>query len=297
MLFFVTAIVVAAGKLPVNGAEYLLFPELAALAYDAFTRPGGGWARAPLLLVITPTVTAVAGIAIMRVAPDRLVASFTAIGVGILLVRLLRSPIIPAISAGFLPVIFSVTSWGYPVAIAASTAGLAILILARQRLRPDTESIRAPLDVHPHGITDVLPDFIRTGIFACVIAALYAVAVLTGLNLILFPPLVVIAYEMLAHTPNHPWGARPYALLAASLIVAVVGTLAVMSLGIGFPSVALSLLAGAAALHVMKFHFPPALAIALLPQLMITPTWKFPLAVGIGITVVIVVHRLATHRA
>jgi hypothetical protein len=33
---------------------YVLFPELAALAHDTLKRPHGTWARAPLMLVLTP---------------------------------------------------------------------------------------------------------------------------------------------------------------------------------------------------------------------------------------------------
>ena len=39
-----------------SGAYYVLFPELAALSHDIFTRPRGSWASAPLLLVIAPVV-------------------------------------------------------------------------------------------------------------------------------------------------------------------------------------------------------------------------------------------------
>ena len=44
-----------------SGAFYILFPELAALSHDIFTRPRGSWASAPVLLMITPVLTAVLG--------------------------------------------------------------------------------------------------------------------------------------------------------------------------------------------------------------------------------------------
>jgi hypothetical protein len=49
---FVGVIAVAANK---SYMSLLLFPELAALAHDVFTRPRGKWASQPLRLIATPT--------------------------------------------------------------------------------------------------------------------------------------------------------------------------------------------------------------------------------------------------
>ena len=42
-----------------SGVSLLLFPELAALSHDVFTRPKGKWASQPWRLILTPTATAV----------------------------------------------------------------------------------------------------------------------------------------------------------------------------------------------------------------------------------------------
>jgi hypothetical protein len=44
-----------------TGLDYVLFPELGALAQDVLQRPHGTWARAPVMLVLTPSLTAVVG--------------------------------------------------------------------------------------------------------------------------------------------------------------------------------------------------------------------------------------------
>src|SRR5262249_35578293 len=49
-----------------TGISLILFPEIAALAYDVFTRPGGKWAKQPIRLVATPTITAILGVMITR---------------------------------------------------------------------------------------------------------------------------------------------------------------------------------------------------------------------------------------
>lgn len=42
---------VIAAVAEVTGAGYILFPELGALSHDMFGRPGGRWARSPVLLL------------------------------------------------------------------------------------------------------------------------------------------------------------------------------------------------------------------------------------------------------
>ena len=49
-----------------TGFLLLLFPELAALSHDVFTRPRGKWASQPWRLVLTPTITAFFGLFVVR---------------------------------------------------------------------------------------------------------------------------------------------------------------------------------------------------------------------------------------
>jgi hypothetical protein len=49
-----------------TGIYLLLFPELAALSHDVMTRPQGKWASQPGRIVLTPTLTAAAGLFITR---------------------------------------------------------------------------------------------------------------------------------------------------------------------------------------------------------------------------------------
>ena len=93
-----------------TGVATVLFPELGALAHDVFTRPRGAWAKAPLLLVLTPVLTAVVGTLIARTMDYGLLSVLLTVGIALLVIRLLRSPIAPAISAGLLPVTLGVTS-------------------------------------------------------------------------------------------------------------------------------------------------------------------------------------------
>src|ERR1700744_231037 len=57
----VVLLAVVAKAALLTGVIYILFPELAALSYDVFKRPAGAWARSPIMLAVTPAVTAAMG--------------------------------------------------------------------------------------------------------------------------------------------------------------------------------------------------------------------------------------------
>jgi hypothetical protein len=115
------------------GAVYLLFPELAALAYGVFARPSGAWARSPFMLVATPSLTAIIGTLATRHFAYGLPSLALTIAGGVVVLRLLGSPIVPALSAGVLPLTLGVSSWWYPPTVFLNASILALLSLAQQR--------------------------------------------------------------------------------------------------------------------------------------------------------------------
>lgn len=269
-----------------TGVFYVLFPELAALSYDVFTRPAGPWARAPLMLAITPAVTAALGTLITQAMAYNLWSVAITIAGAALIVALMRSPIVPAISAGFLPLVFGVTSWWYPVSIVAVMALLAIVstlygqtVGSRDLPQPPLRGIAARTDAPRTRRLKTKPPVL---IFVAFLLAAYGLGAVTGLRLILFPPLVVIAFEMFAHPDIHPGAKRPLALPLVCTITAGTGLCALIAFGPGPLSVVISLLAGIAALRMLRLHFPPALAVGLLPQIMPHADWHFVLAVAVG---------------
>jgi hypothetical protein len=107
---------------------------------------------------------------------------------------------------------------------------------------------------------------------------------LTGMRFILFPPLVVILYEMLSHREHCPWVGRPIALPVACFVSALGGYFFFAHLA-SAPIVAmLSMAWGIAVLRTLDLHMPPVLAVALLPLVMAHPTIAYPISVGIGTT-------------
>jgi hypothetical protein len=267
-----------------TGAFYVLFPELGALSHDVFTRPRGTWASAPILLAITPVLTGVIGIVVTRALPYGFFSVLLTVIGAVAVILALKSPIAPAISAGLLPLVLGVKSWWYPPAILLGTAILAVLSvswtqlsLARNWLEPinAAEVLDEAIEQTPAGSWWLIPLmlFVATGVL---------LVKLTGLRFLLFPPLVVIGFEMFAHTAICPWAKRPWILPIACMLTAAVGLLFWNLLGVGPIAVACSMAGGVLVLRLFDLHVPPALAVALLPFVMDAPTIAYPISVGIG---------------
>jgi hypothetical protein len=267
-----------------TGAFYVLFPELGALSHDVFTRPRGAWAQAPVLLAITPVLTGAIGIFFTRALPYGYLSVLLTVGGAVAVILALKSPIAPAISAGLLPLVLGVKSWWYPPGILLGTALLAGLSLPWKRLtsQPVTEPDRTTEDI----IEDMV-ELVPVGYYWLLALILFVVTAatavkLTGLRFILFPPLVVIGFEMFGHTATCPWAKRPLLLPVACFLAAAGGLLFWRLFG-GGPSVAACSMAwGIVVLRVFDLHVPPALAVALLPFVMESPTIAYPFSVGIG---------------
>jgi hypothetical protein len=278
-----------------TGAVYVLFPELGALSHDVMTRPRGTWANAPLLLAVTPVLTGGVGTVFTRSLPYGYLSVLLTVGGAIAVVLALRSPVAPAISAGLLPLVLGVKSWWYPPAIALGTVLLATLSVPWKKYCAAPMVAAAPQEndeAREDLQSDLIDDLIETTpsgyAWLVVLMAFVAVAVffvkLTGLRFVLFPPLVVIGFEMLGHTAICPWADKPLRLPVACFLTALGGFVSWHFLGVTPLAAAASMAWGIAVLRVCDLHVPPALAVALLPLVMDRPTIAYPLAVGIGTT-------------
>jgi hypothetical protein len=267
-----------------TGAFYILFPELGALSHDVFTRPRGTWANAPLLLAVTPVLTGAIGILFTRAVPYGCLSVLLTVLGAVAVLLALKSPIAPAISAGLLPLVLGVKSWWYPPGILLGTGLLACLSipwqragLARRWLAPfsPAERIDEVIEHLPLG------RYWLSALMVFVLATTLVVKA-TGLRFILFPPLVVIGFEMLGHPTICPWATKALLLPAACFVTAAGGFLFWRLLGAGALSAVCSMAWGIVALRLFDLHVPPALAVALLPQVMNSPTLAYPFSVGVG---------------
>ena len=116
-----------------TGAYYMLFPELSALSWDVMELPQGRWARAPIMLALTPALTGVIGSVVTRRMPYGIISVLLTVFVCVVVIRVMRSPVAPAISAGLLPLVLGVTSWWYAPCILFGTTVLALLSIPWKR--------------------------------------------------------------------------------------------------------------------------------------------------------------------
>jgi hypothetical protein len=284
-------IIAAAATL--TGAYYVMFPELGALSHEILARPRGRWASAPLMLIITPALTGLIGVIFTRLLPYGYLSVLLTVGGAVGIIEFLGSPIAPAISAGLLPLVIGITSWWYPPGIVFGTVLLALISIVQKRRLPAGEPVTDnkvdAIIASPPAARHWIP-----ALFAFVLVAMTAVK-LTGLRFILFPPLVVIAFEMLGHPVECPWTRRPWLLPIACFLPAAGGLICFKLMGFGPAAAACSMAWGVLVLHFLKIHVPPALAVGLLPMVMREPGPAYPFSVLIG-TTVITIWFLAYRR-
>jgi hypothetical protein len=279
-LLYIVAIALAA---QFSGWYYLLFPELGAVSHDVLTRPWGKWASQPARLVLTPAVGAAIGTLVTREFPYRVPTILLIVTVCLLLIALLKSNIAPAISAGTLPLVLGIKSWLYPLSIVIGLVALvSIFLLWRRRYRRTYQgtveistSDNDLLETRPTGIVWILPFYLFVTVMAFCATG-------SGLRFILFPPLIVIAYEMFAHPTSCPWAGKPLALPTACFLTSTAGWLAVSLFGSGGIAAACGMVSGIIVLRVLRISMPPALAVGLLPLIIDSPGMKYPASVSIG---------------
>jgi CBS-domain-containing membrane protein len=266
------------------GVVYILFPELGALSHDVLRRPWGKWASQPLRLVATPTLTAVTGTLITRHLGYHVFSVLLVVCSSMAVIFLLRSAIAPAMSAGALPLILGVKTWLYPPSILLGVTVLVALSAVWRKYcsaRYKTSARASHLDVDeiietaPQGRYWLL-------VFLAFISLTAVAAQISGLHFILFPPLITIAYEMFGHPEVCPWLNRPYLFPVACFLTAIGGLMSLKLLGTGAIAAGCSMGFAIFVLGIFHMHMPPALAIGLLPFVMKSPNFTYPISVGFG---------------
>ena len=273
-----------AGAASAAGMALLLFPELAALSYDVFLRPRSTWARDPWMLALSPAATAVFGVLVTRYLPYSAASIAICIVGAMIILKFMRSPIAPAISTCFLALSLGEKSWLYPLAILLGTGALAVLSSAYLRFFENGDAAPSAADRVDDQIESLPEQFLWVPFFVAFLGATYLLSMATGMRMVFFPPLVVIAFEMFAHADVCPWAQRPVLLPVVCTLAAAAGVAALVTFGPGVISTVLAMLFGVVMLRATRLHAIPALAIGLLPQVMTHADWHFPLAVAIGST-------------
>lgn len=281
-----------------SGVALVLFPELAAMTNDVLIRPDGKWAREPLRLILAPTLAAAFGLFCARhlhyaVWNILLIVSFSLIMIG-----LLRSTMSPSISAGVLPLVLGEHSWLYPIAIFLDLSALVLLLLVRKRYlapAPATSVIQSKAT----RVEDELEGTPRTRFWWVALMSFTAVvgaaAQYTGLRFLLFPPLIVMAYELFGHAEVPGWIKRPILLPLVCLGTAAIGVSAEHLVHPAFVAVIITVICSVVLLRGVDLHMPPALAIGVIPFIIPRPGYRYVFSVFVG-SVVLTVAYLAFRR-
>lgn len=286
-LLFITGVSHAAA---ITGISYILFPELAAITYGVLTRLQGTWAKTHFLLVVTPTLTAIIGVLIAKTLPYSVFSVILSISSALMIIRLLKSPIAPALAAGYLPVILGEGSWWYPLSVFVT---IILLVLILKTLLRTFPHYLPPLEQSNfselHNANQNWPGTIA---FILFVVTVLVISYFSELRFILFPPLVVISFEMLTKPTHCPWVGRPIALFVICILIAGVGLLTRTYVDSSTWGVLITMTTGILACRIYNLYLPPAMAIGLLPFVTEHPDMRLMFSIVIGLILLTVFHNV-----
>lgn len=261
-----------------------IFPEGAALAFGVLVAGRSDWTGSRWRLAVLPTGCAIAGTLLAGLPLPKVAAEMLALGLAVTVAQVAGGRLGPVISAAVLPVVFGVTSWLYPVSVAAMCVILAALVSVPVLRVP---AVEAPAPLRWPWMSLVAFAGVASGwiVAATMVLPLPAVAAA--------PPLLVAALEWCTHGADQPAVAvRRWALLVAAAAIggAASAVSPVIAPGLTATAVMIATAIQVAAAGVVLFllawtreYAYPALAIVLVPNLVAPITiWGYTLAIGVG---------------
>lgn len=267
-----------------TGDPDLVFPEAAALAFGVLALGLPGWSRSPVKLALVPAACAAVGIAIVHLQFDRWIGEVIAITVALALLHVVSSRLTPSISAAAFRVVFDVRAWYFPITVLV--IGVALTALSGRSARVPAA---APADdARRLSVAVVATTWAVAAGWIVVAGPLLGLAAAT-----VAPPLVVAMAERVASADASAWtGLRHWLVLVVAAAAGAAGAAFVHP----------SCLGGVLALGVVLVAFalasgphPPALAIALIPQVTAPDVGAYVAAIAIGAAVLYVGAGVISH--
>ena len=278
------SLLVPAGMLAVAGglhARQLIFPEAAALSFGIIGLRTDRWRRSPARIAAALPAAAALGVGLAHLPGPVYayqIAALTAVLAGL---RLLGSAVTPTISAAMLPLVFGLRDWTFVAAVAAIAAVLAVAACVQTR--------------PPGPATETLPA--GPVLAGWAIAASWVIVAGPVLHLpaaALAPPLIVATFEWLGHPDRSAaLGARQWAITVAA---AATGATLAHYIHPAWLGGAVALAATVSVMAITATAHPPALAIALLPQIAGTGHPALFVAAVAGGAAVLYLSGTAAHR-
>ncbi|MEA2156885.1 MAG: hypothetical protein QOE11_3025 [Solirubrobacteraceae bacterium] len=259
------------------GIHAIIFPEGAALVMGVWVLRLPGWAASRWRVAALPPLCALAGTLIVRAQLPSWGAAILGCAVALLVLQSLDSRLAPALSAAALPIVFDVPDWSYPLAV------LVICLLISGAM-PWLARRRGQQTASPHDLPGRYPWAVAAAGLAAIAAWILLGGELLALPVAaLAPPLFVSALEWLGQgTCTLRRGMRRWLLLVA---VALAGALAADLVDVTWIAGAIAIAAALVLMWLLSAPHPPALAIALIPQILDTVAplaYAAAIAVGAG---------------
>lgn len=268
----------------------IIFPEIAALAFGFWIMERSPWPGSKFTIWVSPTLAALTGVLLLRYAPfPQFILIGSAFCLVVLQLKLLRSAVLPSLSASILPIITHTTSWLYPLSVAVLTLIIALGRLSLEAL--DHKESSASSHRQRRAGNTMLAEFTYWGKIVAGVLLVTALALQSTYLFLIAPPLMVGFVEI--SRPNSILRNAPVKILLLLFLSATAGVAWLYLVGTVLHG-SLWLFSGVTLVSVfllyeaLQVSFPPAAAIALLPVLVpATYQWSYPLHVLVGSTLFI----------
>jgi hypothetical protein len=279
--------------------EEIIFPEIATLIIAAWLIENSSLADEPLYLWLSPTLAAITGVGILYFLPynPEILIAFTFILV-VLQLYLLRSNVLPSISAGILPIFLHIDSLYYPLSVCIFSGCIVASRGSLTRFQFSEHSAARLASILNKG-EQKLWETMKTSHWLMLFFGVVFVLIIAFQSkwiYIVSPPLIVTFIEFAK--PSGPVCQKPVHLLLLLLLASISGILwvEVAHFILHWP---LWITAGCIVIWIfflfrrMQFVFPPAAAISLLPTIIPKEMLLlYPIQVAIGVIIFIIIGKI-----
>lgn len=278
------------------GEKEIIFPEISALAINAWVIGNSTAQSRTVHLWLSPTIAAITGILITRFLPY---SPLFMVAVAFILValqlKILGSEVYPSLSAAILPILLHIDSWYYPLSVCIMTGIIVFVQILIHKFDKDKKphSRLAGNHQEKQKFSITKTGFIHWAKLLMSVLIVLSIASYFHWNYIIAPPLIVILVELTksdSKLPNRIW--LVFIILVFAAFSGVLW-LYVINYLLHWPvwiSSGLSFGCLLVIFHLLKFPLAPAAAITLLPTIIPTDDlWLYPWQVLVGSAVFLLI--------
>lgn len=265
----------------------IIFPEIAALTFGAWAMRARPWMATNISLWLSPTLAALTGVIIFHYGPESFLLKIMIAFLCVLAeLWIMRSALLPSISAAVLPLVTGDATWMYPVAVGLFMGIVAWGCFMLDRFgngnyRQETLKRRGGVLPWPESLFSLL----RWGKILALIIVVAGLSQLLGWPFVIAPPLIIACIEFV--NPGSKLQRRPLRLFWLIVLSASTGALFVFLASNGSMPFWCAAGLATAVVYVLYWRLalpcPPAIALAVLPTIVppaLLPVYPLHIAVG-----------------